>query len=757
MPPTRDGHDDVVTAANVDLSNCDNEVIHLPGLIQPHGAMVVLRASDLTILQVSENTQALFGVPAPALSLKKLDGLLGPEPAARICAEIVRAGDRLRGGPFHLLQLPAAANGKLIDAIAHRTGDAVILELELRDAGSFPSHVLADVNACVTRLRSTASVADFLNVAVMQISAFSGFGRVMAYKFASDGSGEVVAEARRADLTAYLGLHFPASDIPAPARRMFALSWLRHLPNVDYVPVRLFPEARPQVDMSLAILRHVSVMYTSYLKNMRVQATMVMPLMKAGRLWGLISCQHDSPLHIPCETRTVLEITAQMISLLMAEHEGHETAAYSERMREAILGLGRQMTREPIYYDGLSAGQYSLLDWLDASGAALALEDETVLFGSTPTKHEVAELAFWLGREKEFAPVFTTDRLPDLYPASKDFQTAPRGLLAVQLARNRLDFVMWFRPEIVQTVHWAGDPYKPAQLDVIDGKARLSPRGSFELWKETLPGRSEPWTEQEIEAAAAFRQMIVEIMLIRLNDDLGRSNTELDAFAYVASHDLKEPLRGIHNYAHFLQRSADSKLTEEERGRIKTIIRLTRRMDDLTDSLMKYSHIGRTELSVEKVDLQELIRQTLEQLAPRLIETGTSVVVTRDFPEVESDRMRLAEVFSNLIVNAIKYNDRDKGERNIEIGWRREGEQMQFYIRDNGIGIAPRNIEHVFKIFRRLHARDEYGGGSGAGLTIARRTVERLGGRLWAESGGLGKGSTFWFDVGRGVTNPAQT
>jgi light-regulated signal transduction histidine kinase (bacteriophytochrome) len=316
---------------------------------------------------------------------------------------------------------------------------------------------------------------------------------------------------------------------------------------------------------------------------------------------------------------------------------------------------------------------------------------------------------------------------------------------------------MWFRPELVHTVHWAGDPSKPVQVDVIDGEARLTPRGSFDLWKEDVQGCSAPWLECEIDAAGALQRAIAEVVLVRMNDELRKSNSELDSFAYAASHDLKEPLRGIHNFAQFLQRSADPKLTEEERSRIQTIIRLTRRMDDLTDALLQYSRIGRTDVSFEIVDMNELVQQTLDTLGPRIAETGTDVRVPQVLPMVRSDRVRLAEVFSNLIMNALKYNDLPAGERRIEIGSRSDGGRRVFYVRDNGIGIAQRNLESIFQIFRRLHARDEYGGGSGAGLTIARRTVERLGGRLWAESAGPGYGSNFLFTLGAPETDAGKS
>jgi chemotaxis family two-component system sensor kinase Cph1 len=263
--------------------------------------------------------------------------------------------------------------------------------------------------------------------------------------------------------------------------------------------------------------------------------------------------------------------------------------------------------------------------------------------------------------------------------------------------------------------------------------------------------RATAWLDCEIAAAVALLQVITEVALTRMNEDLMRSNSELDSFAYIAAHDLKEPLRGISNFATFLKDSADTRLTTEEHGRIQTIIRLTRRMDDLTDALLQYSRVGRTEFLLETVDLNELLRQTLEPLQAHLVAAGIDLRVPRSLPTVRTDHIWLAEVFSNLISNAIKYSDQPAGKRWVEVGWQMKDEQRLFYVQDNGIGIAPQHLEDVFRIFRRLHARDAYAGGNGAGLTIARRTVERLGGRLWVESDGLGKGSTFLFTLDRPV------
>jgi signal transduction histidine kinase len=248
--------------------------------------------------------------------------------------------------------------------------------------------------------------------------------------------------------------------------------------------------------------------------------------------------------------------------------------------------------------------------------------------------------------------------------------------------------------------------------------------------------------EQRVAERTEELQMRAEA-LQRLNVELEHSNRELDAFAYIASHDLKEPLRGIHNFAHFLHDSAVAKLDDVEQGRLQTIIRLTQRMDDLIESLLQYSRVGRVELMLHPIPLQEVLNQALEGLRMRIEQHRCEVRIPRPLPFIKCDRVRVAEVFYNLITNAIKYNN--KARPWVEIGYEDE-EPPVFYVRDNGIGIAPEYCEQIFEIFRRLHGRDEYGGGTGVGLTITKKTIERHGGCIWMDST-PGDGTTFYFTL----------
>lgn len=255
--------------------------------------------------------------------------------------------------------------------------------------------------------------------------------------------------------------------------------------------------------------------------------------------------------------------------------------------------------------------------------------------------------------------------------------------------------------------------------------------------------------EQRVEERTAELQERAEA-LQRLNAELQRRNQELDAFTYIASHDLKEPLRGISNYAQFMIEDYSETLDVEGRQRLVTIQRLIQRMEDLLNSLLRYSRVERAELSQTDLDLTQVVQEALDQLQARLQEEQVQVHLPRSLPIVHGDRAQLTEVFTNLFSNALKYND--KTEKWVEVGVQNSTNDKvpTFYVRDNGIGISPEHQEKIFEIFRRLHPRDSYGGGTGAGLTIVKKIIERHGGRIWVEST-PDEGATFYFTFGEGA------
>lgn len=241
-----------------------------------------------------------------------------------------------------------------------------------------------------------------------------------------------------------------------------------------------------------------------------------------------------------------------------------------------------------------------------------------------------------------------------------------------------------------------------------------------------------------------------ERKLLEYTEKLKQSNQALDEFVYIISHDLKEPLRGVYSYSQFLQEDYSEVLDDVGNARLDMLKKLSIRMEDLIDRLLYFSRLGRCDLAFKKTDMESEVRSVAEMLAPFLEEKGASLIVEGDLPEIVCDHARVGEVFRNLIVNAVKYNDSEAP--GVWIGCDYEDvraceDSPVFYVRDNGIGIPQKHQEAIFKMFKRLHGRDAYGGGAGAGLTIVQKIIERHNGRVWVDSDGE-TGSTFYFTLG---------
>jgi two-component system, chemotaxis family, sensor kinase Cph1 len=736
----------------VDLTNCDREPIHIPGAVQPHGVLLVLSEPELRLTHVSENAPELLGTPAVRLLGASLGDFI--EPSVREPLEAGLRSERLK--QLNPLKVVWRVEGvdRFFDGIAHRHQGKLILELEpsaQREPVPFLSF-FHGVRDGLSRLRDARDLQELCEAVVQEVRNLTGFDRAIIYRFDAEWNGSVLAEARDARADPYLGLRFPASDIPRQARELYQLNGLRIISTIGYRPARVLtlPGHEAPLDLSFSVLRSVSPIHLEYLHNMGVQASMSISLMRDGKLWGLISCTHVSgPKYVPYEVRTACEFLGEVMSSLLAVKEGNEDYGQRIRAKSIHATLLERMAREVDFVSELARQEASLLELVHAHGAAIHFHGQTTVLGQAPADEHLAGLVEWLGTRTSEG-LFCTDRLASEYPGAANFQDVASGLIAISMSRGRNNFVLWFRPEVVQTVAWGGNPTKP--VEVGKDEPRIHPRKSFELWKETVRGRCLPWKGYEVEAAAELRRSIIDVALqrseelLKLNTELERSNVELDAFAYAASHDLKEPLRGIHNYTLLALREVGEALPAVPRERLDTVVRLTQRMESLINSLLHYAQVGRTELLLRETDLNEVVSQVLELLRPRLEEAHVEVRIPHPLPPARCDRVRIAEVFTNLITNAIKYND--KAERWVELGAVPDGHEARvaYFVRDNGIGIKPEYHETIFRIFKRLHGRDRFGGGTGTGLTIVKRIIERHNGHIWLEST-PGQGSAFFFTL----------
>ncbi|OJH37233.1 ATP-binding protein [Cystobacter ferrugineus] len=739
--------------SQTELTECDREPIHLLGGIQPHGALLAFSEPDLTLRVVSANIEAWLGRAPQALLGQPLAEFLHPTSLALLNRALSQQG------PVGTLRIEAA--GHPFVGLLHRSDGLAVLDLEPVTGDVSEEGALVMVDQILSPLTRAKGPRALLQEVAGAVRTLSGFDRVMVYLFDSDWHGEVVAESRDPAMDSFLGLHFPASDIPVQARALYVRNTLRLIADARARPVPLVPAVLPELgrplDLSGAALRSVSPVHLEYLANMGVGASMSISLLREGALWGLIACHHRTPLRVPAAARRACDVLARLVSLQLAAEERAAMAAELARRAQFQTQLMERLSVDssslPV---SLSREADSVLGLTGSTGAVLLLGEAPILMGATPTLDEVKALGEWLARQAFEGTIFYTERLGQVYEPAQAYLDVASGLLAVRLDSSAPRFVIWFRPEVTRTVTWAGNPLKPVVQG--PGSQRLHPRASFEAWQETVQGASLPWSQEDRTAASGLRGALVGVLL-RHAAALSRSNAELDAFGGTVAHDLKEPLRGIQQYVGFLLEDVGEAVGVEGRKQLEEVRWLAGRTQGQMEALFEFSRVGRVELSWGQADMQEILEDVLTIVSARIQENQIEVKVPRPLPVVACDRVRIHQVWSNLLTNAAKYHQAGKP-RWVEAGFispeeplsnpaRRRADEYVFYVRDNGIGIPERFHETIFEMFRRLHPAHAYGGGSGAGLSIARRLIQLHGGDLWVESA-PGQGSTFYFTLGKG-------
>ncbi len=493
----------------LDLDLCAREPIHIPGAIQPHGLMFVLREPELTILQVSANIQSLLGTPADRLLGKPLSAILSQkqEEGVRFALDSVDPRDN---NPVELA-LATTKDGETLDGFVHRVDGFSVLELEpatLAQNARFLSFYKI-INRLTTSLHNAVDMGSLWNEAARGIREMTGFDRVLIYRFAPSFEGEVVAEAKIETADSFLGLWFPASDIPEQARRLYTLNPIRNVVDADYVPTPLVPALNPDsgrpMDLSHSGLRSVSPVHCEYLRNMGVAASMSVSILREGRLWGLVACHHPTPRFIPYEIRKACTFIGEVLSTEIQRREVQKESEYQSSAIAIQAKFLEMMSTAPNPLLGLVNSTPTLTDLIPADGAAVITDDTAHMLGSTPSYTELLDLVKLLDAA-EVPNLFATGSLQNHFPVTADMRSTASGLIALRIGQQPSHHVLFFRPELPQTASWGGNPEKPVM--VSDDGMRLSPRKSFEAWKEEVKGQAAPWSETELRVANELRNLI---------------------------------------------------------------------------------------------------------------------------------------------------------------------------------------------------------------------------------------------------------
>lgn len=498
--------DDDPAFGKADLSNCEREQIHLPGSIQPHGAVLVMQGDGLRVVQASANLRAITGIAGDALGRDLADYDAGL--AATVSA--VLAEDPLD-------DMPQSLRGRLsgtpdaFDVAVHRLASGeVIAELER----TRPAKDLAEfIDRAFQGILSTLTLRELCDETARVFKELTGYDRVMVYRFDQDGHGEVFSEERERELEAYLGNRYPASDIPQIARRLYERNRIRVLVDVDYAPVPMrryvgLADDTP-LDMSLCGLRSVSPIHLQYLKNMGVTGTLVVSLMVGGSLWGLVSCHHYSARNIGYETKAACEMLAEVAATRISALESFARAEAELSVRRLQTRFMEAIAREGDWRRALFDSQQVLLQPLQATGAALAFEGQVMSTGEVPGTQQIRAIVDWLeaGDRRTF---FATTSLGAQDPEFAAMSGVASGMVSVPVSRSPGEYLIWFRPERIRTVTWGGNPFKP--VEVGNDPRELSPRRSFSQWHQLVEGTSDPWTITDLTAARLIGESIEDVV-----------------------------------------------------------------------------------------------------------------------------------------------------------------------------------------------------------------------------------------------------
>lgn len=733
----------------LNLTSCDQEPIRIPGSIQPHGFLLALRQGEPdVIVQASANLEALTQVTVEQALGQSLSVVLGGA-AAQLEAELASSAIGQQPSYMGTLKTP---NGRHFDVLAHLHDRLLLLEFEAVGRTAPPDfrHLYPKVGNFLQQINDVQDIVAMSQLAAEQLRDVTGFGRVMVYQFDRDGHGLVLAESLAPGYGSYLGQRFPASDIPRQARELYRINRIRLIQNANYEPARLVPPINPLSgapnDLTYAALRSVSPIHLQYMRNMGTLASMSVSLMVKGQLWGLISCHNATPLPVAFEQRAVCEQLGQILSLCIETRTDASELQFRLEVRRTMVSVLAGLSQQGDFADSLCGVFPQLLRFAHASGAAIVVGDRVLLHGDTPEEDEVRELVQWL-TERGQQDVFHTDQLKSLHPPAASYTRNASGLLAVPISRIHPHYLLWFRPEVVHTIDWAGQPQSK------DGPGQLTPRLSFETWRETIHGISAPWHDGEIELAAEFRSALLGIVLERaeqmaeLAEELGRANKELEAFSYSVSHDLRAPLRHIVGFSDLLLETAGTEDLEKRRRFLKNIKDSARLAGKLVDDLLSFSQMGRAALHPTKVDMAELVRGCIQKLALDIRDRQIEWQIGQ-LPIVRADPTFVQLALYNLLANAVKFTGAREVAR-IAVTASEDENEVVFHIADNGAGFNMDYVHKLFGVFQRLHRMEDFPG-TGIGLANVRRIVERHGGRVWAESI-LGEGATFSFSLPKNI------
>jgi len=735
---------DIVNRDIVNLTNCEFEPIHIPGSIQPHGFLVGIDSDSWKIDFCSGNISDYLDIDFKNVLNIAFNSVFGNQQKNQV-EEYISKNLLLSSSPLRLNLI-----GKDFLCTIHKSENNYILEAEPTTENKKLSDVYNQTSQFLSYMNETHTLKELCDMVAKGTREITGYDRVMVYRFDKDYNGEVFAECCREDLEPFLGLHYPHTDIPPQARELYMQNLLRLIVDVNYQPVPLYTvddgNDTKNLNLSLSVLRSTSPIHVQYLHNMGVGATLTISLIHQKKLWGLIACHHYSTKNLTPEIRLAAQLQGHFITSqidIRQTNEEYDIARKSNLALEKINAF--QLPAKEESFEILIT-KPELLELCNASGVSIIFNGNIYKDGLTIKDNDILNLSKWLS-EHTSNTFFSTDKLIDLLPENliENCENAS-GIIYHSLGINN-NCIIWFRPETLSEVNWAGDPKKA----IIKDKNGLSPRNSFKLWREIIKCQSNIWLDPELNSAKNYAHTLqrhLNLILMtqeeekyrKLSEVLKETNSELENINWISTHDLQEPLRKIQMISSRILGREDEKISENVTNSLQRMNNSANRMQTLLIDILKYTKIQHIDESFVEVNPKEVLKEVLEDLQEMIYEKNATINIL-DLPDIYGISFLLKQLFSNLIQNSLKYSFTDKapvitissvGKQKINFTNSSQELYETIQFSDNGIGFEQKFAENIFNIFSRLHGQEEYKG-SGVGLALCKKIMQVHKGFIVAE------------------------
>lgn len=709
------------------ITECDKEPIHLSGRVQNRGFLLGFSKETFLINFVSENIEKFI----PAL---KATECLGKDISDFLTGVATNNTDFKKYiTNYRSVKLTDELKPRIVNIsngqyylITNEVGNDVILEFEkVLFTGDLSERIASAVSAILNSNNAAVAFRSGLSA----IQALTDFERIIVYRFLEDGSGAVIAEKCDADKDSWMGLHYPESDIPKQARALYSVNHMRLINDVHSPTYSILSHSEQPLDMTCLTLRAVAPIHIKYLKNMNDAASFSISLLNGTTLWGLVSCHSSISKNIDYRMRQAAKVISNIMMSRFLALQNEQDKMIQTKLDDASMDLRMELIHNVDTARALLHFTDDLLAVTNAQGFAILLGGRLYTKGITPPAETINEIIKWFKAKNR--QIYYSDNFSAVCKAAETFVNTASGVL-IALLQDGENLFIWFKPEKIYTIQWAGNP-NSKKIIVGENITKFSPRESFEVWRETITNKSEPWSAHEIGNVEKIVGLVNESFNRKnvLRDDfekaLADARKDFEMFSYTVSHDLKTPLSVIKVYSQLLMLS--NNIDEERQKEIsKKIVQSVDVIDNMLKGIHHIMNISKRPILLGDVDVEKMVKEIIEQHTGSNKYPGAHIHVEA-LPKIKGDSQILYHAFSNVIGNAIKYSAKSENPH-VSITGYETNTGIIYRIIDNGIGIAPENSVRVFELFKRLDDAADYEG-TGVGLFIAKSVMERHNAKMW--------------------------